>query len=70
MRRRIRFSRHSATEPLIRQARAAGPAGNLFRSDDPRNATTWVGQGIEMILTNCAHTMIAGGFRPMEREGG
>jgi glycerophosphoryl diester phosphodiesterase len=58
---RIQFSRE-VTREEIEQAHQAGLICNLFWSDDPQDAMAYVQQGIDVILTNCAHTLIAGGF--------
>lgn len=56
--RRIQFFRH-VTKEQIGQAHEAGMLCNLFWSDDPQDAMRYVQNGIDVILTNCAHTMIA-----------
>jgi glycerophosphoryl diester phosphodiesterase len=63
--RRIQFGRH-VTPEQIRRARDLGLVCNLFWSDDPQDGRAYVRNGIDVILTNCAHTMIAGGFVPLE----
>ena len=35
-------------------------------SDDPQEAMDYVKNGIDVILTNAAHALIAGGFHPSE----
>lgn len=61
---RIQFYRH-VTERHIEQAHEAGLICNLFWSDEPEDAREYVRMGIDVILTNCAHTLIAGGFRAL-----
>ncbi|MCD6287233.1 MAG: hypothetical protein J7M39_15095 [Anaerolineae bacterium] len=63
---RIQFGRH-VTQEQIRRARELGLICNLFWSDDPSDGMAYVRSGIDVILTNCAHTMIAGGFEPLNR---
>lgn len=58
---RIQFGRHVTAEQ-IRRAHKLGLICNLFWSDDPREGMAYVQNGIDVILTNCAHIMIAGGF--------
>jgi glycerophosphoryl diester phosphodiesterase len=58
---RIQFGRH-VTAAQIRRARDLGLICNLFWSDDPQDGMAYVEKGIDVILTNCAHVMIAGGF--------
>lgn len=58
---RIQFSRDVDGED-IRRAHEAGLVCNLFWSDDPKDAMGFVDKGIDVILTNCANTMIADGF--------
>jgi len=58
---RIQFSR-SVTQEDIRRAHGIGLICNLFWSDDPEDGMAYVRNGIDVILTNCAHTLIAGGF--------
>ncbi len=60
---RIQFSRQVTAEQIA-QAHQAGLVCNLFWSDEPEDARNYVRNGIDVILTNCAHTMIAGGFHP------
>jgi glycerophosphoryl diester phosphodiesterase len=62
--RRIQFGRHVTAEQ-IRRARDLGLICNLFWSDDPQDGKEFVRNGIDVLLTNCAHTMIAGGFEPL-----
>ena len=62
---RIQFSR-SVTREQIRRAHALGLICNLFWSDDPQEGMAYVRDGIDVILTNCAHTMIAGGFEALK----
>lgn len=58
---RIQFSR-AVTQEQIRRAHELGLICNLFWSDDPEDGRVYVQMGIDVILTNCAHIMIAGGF--------
>lgn len=59
--RRIQFGRE-VTPEQIQRAREAGLVCNLFWSDDPDDARQYVQQGIDVILTNRAHTLIAAGL--------
>ena len=61
---RIQFSRH-VTPKQIQRAHDLGLICNLFWSDDPQDGMTYVGNGIDVILTNCANVMIAGGFKTL-----
>ena len=63
---RIQFGRH-VTPEQIRRAHERGLICNLFWSDDPQEGRAYVRNGIDVILTNCAHTMIAGGFAPLSK---
>ena len=65
--RRIQFSRQ-VTEAQIRRARGAGLVCNLFWSDEPEEAMRYIRDGIDVILTNCAHTMIAAGLAGLDRH--
>jgi glycerophosphoryl diester phosphodiesterase len=67
--RRIQFGRH-VTPEQIRRARELGLTCNLFWSDDPQDGQGYVRNGIDVILTNCAHTMIAGGFAALDPVSG
>ena len=64
--RRIQFGR-SVTNEAIEEAHREGLICNLFWSDDPADACGYVERGIDVVLTNCANTLIAGGFAPAER---
>jgi glycerophosphoryl diester phosphodiesterase len=64
---RVQFFR-DVTQEQIRQARELGLICNLFWSDDPEDGMAFVRNGIDVILTNCAHTMIAGGFDAFNRR--
>jgi glycerophosphoryl diester phosphodiesterase len=64
--RRVQFSRQVTREEIV-EAREAGHICNLFWSDDPDDAMAYVRNGIDVILTNCAHTMIAGGFATVQQ---
>jgi len=66
--RRIQFGRH-VTPEQIAHARELGLICNLFWSDEPDDARTYVRNGIDVILTNCAHILIAGGFAPLGGSG-
>jgi len=65
--RRIQFGRHVTAEQ-IRRAHELGLICNLFWSDDPQEGMAYVQNGIDVLLTNCAHTMIAGGFAPLKAK--
>jgi glycerophosphoryl diester phosphodiesterase len=52
----------SVNEDQLRQAHAAGLICNYFWSDNIAEARELVRKGIDVILTNCAHTLIADGF--------
>lgn len=45
----------------IRRAHDEGLVCNLFWSDEPEDAKSYVRKGIDVILTNAAHVLIAGG---------
>lgn len=59
--RRIQFPRQVKAEHL-RRAHDEGMICGLFWSDEPDEARTYVRDGIDVVLTNCAHVLIAGGF--------
>ncbi len=59
--RRIQFFR-DVTRQHIQHAHDLGLICNLFWSDEPADAMAYVDNGIDVILTNCACVMIAGGF--------
>lgn len=61
---RIQFSRQVTRDQICR-VREAGLICNLFWSDQPEDAMRYVRNGIDVILTNCAHTMVAGGFHAL-----
>lgn len=65
--RRIQFFR-DVTEARIRAAHEAGIICNLFSSNMPADGIKYVDMGIDVILTDCAHIMIAGGFKAMQRS--
>ena len=65
---RIQFFRQVETRH-IRQAHEMGILCNLFHSDDPADALEYCRRGMDVILTNCAHAMVAGGMRAMSRFG-
>ena len=52
--RRVQFGRN-VTVHDIAAAREAGFICNLFYSDDPQEAGTYIDRGIDVILTNCAN---------------
>jgi len=58
---RLQFGRNVTKEHTSR-AHELGLICNLFWSDAPQEGRAYVDNGIDVILTNCAHTMIAGGF--------
>jgi glycerophosphoryl diester phosphodiesterase len=58
---RIQFGR-AATAGQIAMARESGLICNLFWSDEIADAVEYVRKGIDVILTNRAHTLIADGF--------
>jgi glycerophosphoryl diester phosphodiesterase len=64
---RIQFGRHVSAKQ-IRRTHELGLICNLFWSDDPQEGMAYVREGIDVILTNCAHTMIAGGFAPLKAK--
>ncbi len=63
--RRVQLTR-AATDAQIRRARDAGLVCNLFWSDEPEEARRYVARGIDVVLTNCAHILVAGGFTPAQ----
>jgi len=58
---RIQFGR-SVQKEHARRAHEAGMICNLFWSDEPEDGWRYVRDGIDVLLTNCANAMIAGGF--------
>ncbi len=58
---RVQFGR-AMTAAEARLAHASGIICNLFWSDDPEDGRAYVQRGIDVLLTNCANVMIAGGF--------
>jgi hypothetical protein len=64
---RIQFGR-SVTRDQIHRARELGLICNLFWSDDLKEGLEYVANGIDVVLTNCAHTMIAGGFKALSTD--
>jgi len=58
---RIQFGRN-VTADNMRPAHDAGIVCNLFWSDEPEDARTYVENGIDVILSNCVHKLVAGGF--------
>lgn len=63
---RIQFGRR-VTEERIARAHELGLICNLFWSDDPQDGFAYVERGIDVLLTNCAHQMIAGGFESLDK---
>ena len=59
--RRIQFPRQVEAEHL-RRAHDEGMTCGLFWSDEPDDARAYVREGVDVVLTNCAHVLIAGGF--------
>jgi glycerophosphoryl diester phosphodiesterase len=59
--RRVQFFR-VVTSRHIQQAHDMGLICNLFWSDEPADAMSYVQKGIDVVLTNCAGVMMAGGF--------
>lgn len=59
--RRIQFGRQ-VTREHVRLAHEKGLICNLFWADDPQDARAYVQNGIDVVLTNCAHGLIAAGF--------
>jgi hypothetical protein len=57
----VQFGRN-VTEAQIAAAHEAGLLCNLFWSDEADDAREWVHRGIDVILTNAAHRLIADGF--------
>ncbi len=64
---RIQFYRQ-VTADQIQQAHEAGLICNLFWSDEAEDAMNYVRDGIDVILTNCAHILIASGFDALQRS--
>lgn len=62
--RRVQFFRTVAPR-FIRDAHAHGLICNLFWSDEPDDARAYVRKGIDVILTNCTHQLVASGFTPL-----
>jgi glycerophosphoryl diester phosphodiesterase len=58
---RLQFGRN-VTPEHTRQAHEAGLVCNLFWSDESEDAWRFVESGIDVILTNVANALIAGGF--------
>lgn len=57
----VQFGR-GVHENEIRCAHEKSLICNLFWSDEPEDARNYVRQGIDIILTNCPHQLIAAGF--------
>jgi len=64
---RIQFGRR-VTEERIARAHELGLICNLFWSDDPQDGFAYVHKGIDVVLSNCAHQMIAGGFASLDKN--
>jgi glycerophosphoryl diester phosphodiesterase len=62
---RLQFGRN-VTQEHTRQAHEVGLRCNLFWSDEPEDAWRFVEQGIEVVLTNAANALIAGGFPTLQ----
>ena len=60
--RRIQFSR-AVTSAETRRAHDLGMICNLFWSDAPDDAREYAANGIDVLLTNAAHKLAAGGVR-------
>ncbi len=60
---RVQF-RRIVTAADIRHAHEAGLICNLFWSDEPEDGARYIRDGIDVLLTNCAHVMLAGGWPP------
>lgn len=58
---RLQFYRN-VTDAHIQRARASGLVCNLFWSDEIKEARYYAERGIDVILTNCAHQLLADGF--------
>jgi glycerophosphoryl diester phosphodiesterase len=58
---RVQFGRNVTAEQ-IGYAHEVGLVCNLFWSDDPGEALEYTRERIDVILTNCAHKLVAGGF--------
>lgn len=63
---RVQFFR-DITEDWIREAHAHNILCNLFYADEYEEAMHYVSMGIDVVLTNCAHTLIARGFNRLHR---
>jgi len=59
---RVQFGRNVTDDALCR-ARNLGMICNLFWSDEPEDARGFVARGIDVLLTNAVHKLLAGGFR-------
>jgi len=58
---RVQFGR-SVSDDAMRRAGEAGLIRNLFFSDDPGEARLYAERGIDVILSNCANTLISNGL--------
>jgi len=65
---RVQFGRN-VTAADIRRAHEAGLVCNLFWSDEPEDGARYIRDGIDVLLTNCAHVIIAGGWPPRGVRG-
>jgi len=63
---RVQLGRQ-ATREEIQLAHEAGYLCNLMWSDEPEDAMAYVEKGVDVILTNCAHTMFGGAFTPLDQ---
>jgi len=61
--RRIQFGR-AVAEPVLRRAAELGIVRNLFWSDEPADARGYIDKGIDVLLTNAAHVLLAAGVAP------
>lgn len=55
---------HTVTAAQIRRAHDAGLICNVFWADEPDAARRLTADGIDVILTNCTHHLVAAGFAP------
>ena len=63
----VQFGR-GVHEEEIRCAHEKSLICNLFWSDEPEDARNYVRQGIDIILTNCPHQLIAAGFSTLHTD--
>jgi glycerophosphoryl diester phosphodiesterase len=64
---RVQFGRNVKREH-VRRAHELGMLCNLFWSDNPEEAGTYVNKGIDVILTNCAHSLVGDVFHALGGE--